>query len=47
LATGATLEEGRRELAKALEDWLLLSLDRGLEIPPIGDVRIELPRIAV
>jgi predicted RNase H-like HicB family nuclease len=46
-ATGATLEECRRNLEAALEDWLLFSIHRGQEIPPIGEIRIELPRQAV
>ena len=46
-ATAASLEECRRRLAQALEDWLLFSIRRGDPIPPIGDVRIDLPRIAV
>ncbi len=40
-ATGATLEECRRNLEEALQGWIVLRLKRGLEIPPIGRVRIE------
>lgn len=43
-ATGTTLERCRRSLAEALEDWLLFSLQRGDEIPPIGDVALARPR---
>ncbi len=46
-ATGRTLEECRRNLAAALEDWLLFSIHRGADIPPLGKARIELPRLAV
>jgi predicted RNase H-like HicB family nuclease len=46
-ASGRTLEECRRRLAAALEDWLLFSISRGAPIPPIGETRIELPRLAV
>lgn len=42
-ATGTTLEECRRNLADALEDWLLFSIAKGLPIPPIGAVSIRLP----
>ena len=45
-ATGGTLEGCRRNLAAALEDWLLFSIHKGSAIPEIGGVRIELPRPA-
>jgi len=43
-ATGTTLEECRRNLASALEDWVLFSIARGLELPAVGDVRLVLPQ---
>jgi predicted RNase H-like HicB family nuclease len=46
-ATGANLEECRRNLAAALEDWVLFSIHRGKRIPSIDGVRIHLPRLAV
>jgi len=46
-ATGKSLEECRRNLAAALEDWVLFSIHRGKKIPSIGGVRIQLPRLAV
>jgi predicted RNase H-like HicB family nuclease len=46
-ATGKNLEECRRKLAAALEDWVLFSIHRGKKVPPIGGVRIQLPRLAV
>lgn len=42
-ATGATLEECRRNLADALEDWLFFSIARGLPIPAVGAVSLRLP----
>jgi predicted RNase H-like HicB family nuclease len=42
-ATGSTLEACRRNLAKAVEDWLLFSLAKGLPIPPLGNASISLP----
>jgi predicted RNase H-like HicB family nuclease len=45
-ATGATLEDCRRNLASALEDWLLFSIHRGSTLPEIGGIRIEIPRPA-
>ena len=45
-ATGKTLEECRRNLANAIEDWLLFSIARGLPIPALGKVSIHLPEKA-
>ena len=45
-ATGATLEDCRRNLASTLEDWLLFSIHQGSTLPEIGGVRIEIPRPA-
>ena len=42
-ATGSTLEACRKSLADALEDWLLFSVRQGAEIPPVGDVKLEIP----
>jgi len=42
-ATGKSLEECRRNLASALEDWLLFSIARGQEVPEIGGVKIVVP----
>jgi predicted RNase H-like HicB family nuclease len=42
-ATGETLEQCRRNLADVIEGWLLLRLRRGLDIPPLGEHRIEVP----
>jgi len=46
-ATGRTLEECRRNLADALEDWLLFSIARGLPIPSVGQISLRLPARAV
>jgi predicted RNase H-like HicB family nuclease len=40
-ATGKTLEECRRKLAEAIEDWVLLSIAKGLPIPALGQVAIH------
>jgi predicted RNase H-like HicB family nuclease len=42
-STGKTLEECRRNLALALEDWLLFSIAKGLPVPPIGGIEIKPP----
>ena len=44
-ATGKTLEACRRNLASALEDWLLFSLAKGLPISPLDDLEIRLPEL--
>jgi len=43
-ATGATLEECRRNLLQAVEDWVFFSVARGAALPPVGDLVLELPR---
>ncbi|HEX3556214.1 MAG TPA: type II toxin-antitoxin system HicB family antitoxin [Thermoanaerobaculia bacterium] len=45
-ATGKTLEECRRMLIQALEDWIFFSIYRGNPIPPMGEIAIEFPRPA-
>ena len=44
-ATGHTLEACRRNLADAVEDWLLFSIARELLVPPLGDLRIKPPAL--
>ncbi len=43
-ATGKTLEECRRNLERALEDWLLLSLAKGMPIPVVQGAAIPIPQ---
>jgi len=45
-ATAKTLEECRSRLAEVIEDWLLLSIAKGLPIPPLGHAAIRLPEEA-
>ena len=35
-ATGTTLEDCRQDLQETLEGWLILSLQKGLPIAPLG-----------
>jgi predicted RNase H-like HicB family nuclease len=42
-ATGKTLEECRRNLTGAIEDWVLFSVARALPIPALGRAEIRLP----
>lgn len=46
-ATGKTLEECRRNLSEALEDWLLLSIAKHLPIPRIGKTEFVIPEETV
>lgn len=43
-ASGKTLEECRRNLAETVEDWVLLSIAKGLPIPALGEASIRLPK---
>lgn len=43
-AAGSTLEACRRNLRRALEDWVFLSVAQGIDLPPAGDLVLELPR---
>jgi len=42
-ATGKTLEECRRNLAGAIEDWVLFSIAKEIAMPALGQVVIHLP----
>ena len=41
-----TLEETRRELQSALEDWLVFGLVNGFPIPEIDGIRISTTKVA-
>jgi predicted RNase H-like HicB family nuclease len=43
-ATGKTLEECRERLAEVIDGWVLVRLSRGLQIPPLGDVSLAIPK---
>lgn len=40
-ATGATLEECRKNLADVIDEWVVIRLRRGLSIPPIDGIAIQ------
>jgi predicted RNase H-like HicB family nuclease len=46
IATGATLETCRDQLAEIVEEWLLLRVSRGLSIPRLGTARVEVRRVS-
>jgi predicted RNase H-like HicB family nuclease len=44
LATGATLETCRDQLAEVLEEWVLVRVAEGLDVPPIDGVTVSVSR---
>ena len=44
-ATGRTLEGCRQELARAVEDWILFSVAKGLSIPPMDGITVQAPHL--
>jgi len=40
-ATGRTLDECRRNLEDTLDDWLLLRISKGMEVPAVGKASIK------
>ena len=42
LGTGETLEACRADLAEVVEEWVLVRVARGLSVPPLGDVTVEI-----
>jgi predicted RNase H-like HicB family nuclease len=40
-AIGRTLEECRSNLEDALDGWIMLKLQLGHEVPPLGEVTIQ------
>lgn len=45
-ASANTLEACREQLAEVLEDWILLRVSRGLELPVIDGAEIRLREVA-
>ncbi len=41
IATGDTLEACRTTLQEVVEEWLLVRVSRGLDVPVLGRVRIR------
>jgi predicted RNase H-like HicB family nuclease len=44
LATGSTLETCRDQLAEVVEEWILVRVARGLRVPPLGGVKVEVKK---
>ena len=44
IATGATLETCRRDLAEVVEEWVLVRVARGLAVPALDGATIRVRR---
>jgi predicted RNase H-like HicB family nuclease len=44
VATGTTLEACRRDLAEVVEEWLLVRVARGLDVPTLGGATVKIRR---
>jgi predicted RNase H-like HicB family nuclease len=44
IATAATLEGCRDALAEVIEEWILVRVARGLDIPALGGARVQVRR---
>lgn len=42
IATGETLEECRERLQEVIEEWGLVRVSRGLDVPSVGGVKIRI-----
>jgi predicted RNase H-like HicB family nuclease len=45
LATGASIEACRRELAEVIEAWILVRVARHLPVPRLGGITIAVRRV--
>lgn len=45
-ASEKTVEETRADLRSALEDWILLGLRSGEQLPVIDEIDLNVPRVA-
>jgi hypothetical protein len=44
LATAGTLEECRNQLAKVVEEWVLVRVAKGLAVPPLGKIGVRVKK---
>jgi predicted RNase H-like HicB family nuclease len=44
VATGATLEACRENLAEVIEEWVLVRVAKGLSVPAIGGVTVHVKK---
>ncbi len=41
IATGASLEACRDQLAEVIEEWVLVRIAKGLSVPSLGGAKVE------
>ena len=46
-ATGKTLEECRNNLREVLEEWIIINLNRGIKLPKLGNISLEIKKMNV
>jgi predicted RNase H-like HicB family nuclease len=46
LATGNTLEACREELAEVVEEWVLVRVAQGLEVPRLGAIEVKVTKLS-
>ncbi len=44
IATAPTLEACRDQLAEVIEEWVLVRVARGLRVPPLGGIKVEVKK---
>jgi len=44
IATGRGLEACRNQLAEVVEEWVLVRVSRGLPVPRLGTIRVQVKR---
>ena len=44
LATAATLESCRDQLAEVIEEWVLVRIAKGLTVPPLGKIEVRVKK---
>ena len=45
-ATASNLEDCREELLSVLEDWILFSIHKNITLPVIGNLSLEIKKVA-
>ena len=44
VAVGAGFEDCRRQLAEVVEEWVLVRVARGLDVPRLGGIKVKVRR---
>lgn len=46
MALGRNVEQCRKQLAEVVEEWILVRVARGLEVPKLGGVSVRVRRVS-